>query len=82
MTLLQVMPWVMSVTTLATNWLAGNKWLHTYKIGMANQAIWFAWVFMSHNYGFLPLNLFLTFIYYRNDRRWAHDARARGVTHG
>lgn len=77
MTVVQVLPWVLSVGTLIIHWLAGNKWKYTYLLGLGNQAIWFLWVFMSENYGFLPLNIFLSLIYIRNHIRWTHDAKRR-----
>lgn len=75
MTLVQILPWVLSATTLATNWLAGSKWTYTYSLGLANQGLWFWWIFLSANYGLLPLNIFLTIIYFRNNIRWIRDAR-------
>lgn len=75
MTLVEALPWALSVTTLATNWLAGSKWTYTYAIGLANQGLWFWWIFLSGTYGLLVLNLALTVIYFRNHLRWIRDAR-------
>ena len=64
-----ILPYVLSVGTLATNWLAGSKWRYTYTIALLNQCAWFFWIFWTHNYGFLILNCFLTVIYIRNHLR-------------
>lgn len=79
MTIVEILPWVLSIGTLTVHWLAGNKWKYTYLLGLGNQGLWFLWVFMAEQYGFLPLNLFLTAIYVRNHIRWINDARTTKV---
>jgi hypothetical protein len=74
----EFLPWVLSSLTIATHWLAGNKWKYTYRLGLFNQALWLLWVYLTEYWGLLPLNLMLTFIYFRNDRLWTKKAKRMG----
>ncbi len=67
---LQILPWILSVSTLWMKYSTGNKsksaWVH----GLVNQAIWFIWIPLSHNWGLLPMTCGLTIIYIRNHIKW------------
>ena len=64
------MPWLMSAITIYMTLLAGNKNRHAWAVGLFNQALWLAWILASKNYGFLPMNIALCFVYARNHLKW------------
>lgn len=50
--------------------MAGRVHRHTWKLGLAVQALWLVWIVLSATWGFLPLNVVLWVVYYNNLRRW------------
>lgn len=70
MTVETILPWVLSVITLLMTYLAGNRDQRAWTVGLIGQALWLVWIWLSQNWGFLPLTLTLTAIYWRNHQRW------------
>jgi len=64
------LPWLLSVITLTQLWITGNMHRHAWTLGLANQALWFTWIFYTKNWGFLPMNIGLCFVMFRNHRKW------------
>lgn len=68
--LIIILPWVLSASTLWMKISTGNKSRHAWLHGLINQAIWFVWIPVSHNWGLLPMTIGLTIIYVRNHFKW------------
>lgn len=64
------LPWVLSGITIWMNILAGNLHKSSWLIGLIGQVLWLVWILISENWGFLPLNITLWIIYFRNHRKW------------
>jgi hypothetical protein len=58
--------------TVWAMWHMGNKTLWGPIGGMLSEVVWFAVIFYSGLWGILPLNLFLTYVNYRNFKKWRH----------
>lgn len=67
------LPWVLSSITIWMNILAGNLHKSSWLIGLLGQVLWLVWILISENWGFLPLNITLWIIYFRNHRKWNKD---------
>jgi hypothetical protein len=65
------LPWLLSVITIYTMFLAGDRKSYTWLVGLANQALWLVWIIASSAWGLLPMNLALWFVYGRNHLKWA-----------
>lgn len=68
--LVKVLPWILSFNTIAVQYLAGNNYRYTWTFALCNQVLWFAWVFGSESWGFLPMNIALTLMFIRNNQKW------------
>lgn len=68
--LIKYMPWFLSVITIYMTILAGNKNKYAWGVGLINQALWLTWIIKSGQYGFLPMNVALWFVYFRNHLKW------------
>jgi hypothetical protein len=64
------LPWLLSAITIYMTVLAGNKHRMAWAIGLVNQALWLAWILASGNYGLIPMNVALWFVYARNHLKW------------
>lgn len=71
MSILQIMPWVMSAITIYMTVLAGNKHRSAWLVGLFNQLLWLVWIVASGNFGFLPMNAALWIVYARNHMKWS-----------
>lgn len=69
-TFLVILPYVISVVTVYSMWLAGNKDFAAWPIAIVNQALWLFWIVLSGTWGLLPMNIALWIIFYRNYRKW------------
>lgn len=67
------LPWLLSLITIWMTVLAGNKHRSAWSIGLVNQALWLLWIALSHNWGFLPMNLALWVVYCRNHLKWNYN---------
>lgn len=65
-----VLPWVMSIGTILTLYLAGEKKCIAWLIGLLNQVLWFVYIYMTGSYGLSPMAGVITVIYARNLWRW------------
>lgn len=64
------LPWLLSAITIWMTVLAGNKDRSAWIVGLANQALWLAWIVASGTYGMLPMNIALWVVYARNHWKW------------
>lgn len=71
--IIKYLPWFLSGITIWMNILAGNLHKSAWLIGLIGQILWFIWIVISENWGFIPLNLTLWWIYFRNHRKWNKD---------
>jgi hypothetical protein len=68
------LPYVLSAITAGQLWLVGNLHRQAWLIALVNQALWLGWIIASANWGFLPMNAVLWFVYYRNHLKWQERA--------
>lgn len=68
--MVEVIPWLLSALTISMMVMAGNKHPWAWALGLVNQALWLGWILASRNYGLLPMNLALWFVYVRNHIKW------------
>lgn len=68
-----LLPWVMSVGTLGTMYLAGNKTLKAWYLGLGNQVLWLAFIIHTGAWGLLPTLVGMVIIYTRNILKWKQE---------
>ena len=66
-----IIPWVLSVLTLVTMVMAGNKDIRAWYIGLFAQFIWVAFDIHFAAWGLLPLSFALFYVYVRNIWKWS-----------
>lgn len=64
------LPWLMSAITVWMTLLAGDKRPHAWLVGLGNQALWSTWIIVTSTWGFVPLNIALWIVYWRNYWKW------------
>lgn len=64
------LPWFLSALTIYQTFLSGKKHHNTWLVGLFGQSLWFIWTVVSENWGLLPLNLTLTYMYTQNHIKW------------
>jgi len=69
------MPFALSAITIYMTVLAGNKNKFAWAVGLLNQFLWLLWILCSGNYGLLPMNFALWFVYFRNHVKWQNEQR-------
>lgn len=65
------LPWILSAMTAYTQLLIGNKDRRGWLINIFGQIIWLIWIYCANQWGLLPLNLVLWYVYIRNYLRWS-----------
>jgi hypothetical protein len=65
------LPWLLSVITIYTMFLAGDRHRNTWLLGLVNQALWLIWIITVGAWGLLPMNAALWVVYARNHLKWA-----------
>ena len=65
-----ILPWFLSIITIITMYLAGEKNRYVWILGLFNQILWLAWIFFIHAWGLLPLTFALIYIYTKNHIKW------------
>ena len=68
-----ILPWVVSILTITSMWLAGNKSPWAWKLGLTNQILWLILILHSQLWGLLLTTVFLCFVYSRNLYKWNKD---------
>lgn len=66
-----VLPWLLSLCTIVMTVAQGDKKLWSWGVGLLGQIGWFAYSIGTETWGFLPLNVILTFLYIRNWMKWS-----------
>lgn len=76
------LPWIMSLWSLTGSYLDGKKYKYSPLIKFFGQGLWLIWIPLTGNWGFLPLAILLTVIYYRNHLLWTKkvDVTATALT--
>lgn len=67
---------VLSVATIATMWLAGDKRWEGWALGLANQVLWIVFIVAYEAWGLSLLTAFLIVVYTRNLVKWRAEATA------
>lgn len=70
---IDVMPWLLSVLTVWSMYVAGLRKRSAWVIGIANQALWMVWIFMTGQWGLLPATVVLMIVFVRNLIAWGDD---------
>ena len=71
--ILQCLPWVLSALTIGSNILIGRRYKNSWLVSMAIHSLWTLWTLYSKNWGLLPLNISLWWVYYSNHLKWSKD---------
>lgn len=58
--------WACSAITLLSVWLTGHNLRLSWKVSLANQALWLILTVQNETWGLLPLTLSLTLIFSRH----------------
>lgn len=71
------MDWLLSLTSCVMLWLmgSGSKWGPV--VGIANQALWYAYAVRLREWGLLPGITAFTIIHARNAWRWWREQEGR-----
>lgn len=64
------LPYLLSLITIYSMLLAGNKKKGAWLVGLVNQLLWLIWIFTTKNWGLLPMNIALWVVYGRNYLKW------------
>jgi hypothetical protein len=67
-------PYYLSAITIYMTLLQGAKKPSAWLVGLANQVLWLYWMTVSKNYGFLPLNAMLWWVYWKNYKLWKKES--------
>lgn len=68
------LPWLLSLLTIYSAVLAGDKKPSAWTVGIANQLLWAAWIIASETWGMLPMNIVLAVIFVRNFIKWRRES--------
>lgn len=68
--IIEILPWALSANTIWMTALAGSQKRFAWAVALAGQAGWLGWILLAGEWGFLPMNLALWVVYYRNHRLW------------
>lgn len=63
-------PWVLSAITIFQMYLTGIKHKQAWSLALFNQTLWFIWIYLSSNYGFVAMNIAITVMSVRNHLLW------------
>jgi len=64
------LPYLISVLTLYTVKITGDKNKNAWVMTMLNQLLWLFWIFISDNKGFIILNLGIIYFSVINHYKW------------
>ena len=71
--ILTYLPWLLSLLTIYSAVLCGDKKAFGWTIGFINQGLWLTWIITSETWGMLPMNIVLAFIFAKNYFKWAAE---------
>lgn len=64
------LPYILSVITIYTMFLAGDKKKKAWLVGLVNQILWFTWIIVSGTWGLIPMTIAMCVVYTRNYLKW------------
>ena len=64
------MSWILSFTSMVMLFMMGRKVWWAPLLGIANQVLWIAYVYMTDQWGLLPGVIAYTVIHIYNARKW------------
>ncbi len=79
LTLHTLLPWFLSAVTGLTMWMAGNKDIRAWYLGIVAQFFWVGFDIYFDAMGLLPVSLMLFVIYINNIRKWKAEVVAPPV---
>lgn len=71
--IVKYLPWLISVITIYSALLCGDKKAFGWAIGFINQLLWLTWIIASETWGMLLMNFVLAFIFAKNYFKWAAE---------
>ena len=71
--IVEILPWIISITTLYMLWLVGNRNAGGWKVGIGLQFLWLLYIIVGEVWGLLPLNAGMWYITVRNYYKWTHS---------
>ncbi len=69
------MTYIISIITILTMILAGNKSRWAWILGIGNQALWAMYIVHTHAWGLLLMTIAITVVYMRNLIKWKRPER-------
>ena len=75
-----ILPWVTSANTLWAVWLNGHNVRLSWKVSLANQALWLIFIVAFGAWGLLPLTLLLAAVFARHLTRSPKPAPTAGTS--
>ncbi len=68
--IISYLPYLLSAITIYSVFLQGNLNKLSWLISLVNQGLWFTWIIVSEQYGFVPMNMALTILFFINYFKW------------
>lgn len=68
------LPWLLSILTIYSAFLAGKMKASSWTVGLVNQALWLVWNYAGESWGLLPMNIALWVVFTRNLYLWRRAA--------
>lgn len=62
--------WVLSAATISMAYLSGIRHPRTWEVAMVGQACWSLWIFVREDWGLVPMNVVLWYLYIKNYFQW------------
>lgn len=73
--IVQYLPWIMSVLSCVTLYLAGSKKSYAWAVMLGSQVLWFIWIPLSGSWGLMPGAIAYTAVALRNHVRWMGEKK-------
>lgn len=73
----QALMFLAGLMFVATLWLAGKKLVAAWYVGLVGNAVWYAVVFVGHNWGLLLLVITMTVVHTKNLIAWTREAQTK-----
>ena len=69
----QILPYILSALTVYQLVLAGKKDKKAWVIGILIQPVWLCWMYLSQEWGFIPLNVAMWYVSITNYIKWNRE---------
>lgn len=69
------MTWILSVISLLTVYLIGEKNINGWIVGLFGQVLWISWEIYTKNWGLMPMTIVMTYLYIKSLNTWGYDRK-------